>query len=94
MAGMDGNRTHPGRLSSAPQTVLKTAFLVSANVRRGPSQIETHETRSTELRALPPRFTKLAVTLAVRTRPPMAHGPEPAYIASRGPASSADVPRY
>ncbi len=24
-AGMDGNRTHPGRLSSAPQTVLKTA---------------------------------------------------------------------
>src|SRR5882672_7989934 len=25
MAGMDGNRTHPGRLSSAPQTVLKTA---------------------------------------------------------------------
>jgi hypothetical protein len=22
---MDGNRTHPGRLSSAPQTVLKTA---------------------------------------------------------------------
>src|SRR6266446_5917342 len=25
VAGMDGNRTHPGRLSSAPQTVLKTA---------------------------------------------------------------------
>ena len=25
LAGMDGNRTHPGRLSSAPQTVLKTA---------------------------------------------------------------------
>ncbi len=25
MAGMDGNRTHPGRLNSAPQTVLKTA---------------------------------------------------------------------
>jgi hypothetical protein len=27
VAGMDGNRTHPGRLSSAPQTVLKTAGL-------------------------------------------------------------------
>jgi hypothetical protein len=25
MAGMDENRTHPGRLNSAPQTVLKTA---------------------------------------------------------------------
>src|SRR5260370_16860661 len=25
MAGMDGNRAPPGRLSSAPQTVLKTA---------------------------------------------------------------------
>src|SRR6266516_2018414 len=25
LAGMDGNRTHPGRLNSAPQTVLKTA---------------------------------------------------------------------
>src|SRR5438105_13915354 len=25
LAGMDGNRTNPGRLNSAPQTVLKTA---------------------------------------------------------------------
>jgi len=25
-AGMDGNRTHPGRLNSAPQTVLNTAL--------------------------------------------------------------------
>ena len=25
MAGMDGNRTHPGRVIGAPQTVLKTA---------------------------------------------------------------------
>ena len=33
---MDGNRTHPGRLSSAPQTVLKTAFLTSADVWRCP----------------------------------------------------------
>ncbi len=28
VAGMDGNRTHPGRLSSAPQTVLKTLVVV------------------------------------------------------------------
>ena len=27
MAGMDGNRNHPGRLNSAPQTVLKTAWV-------------------------------------------------------------------
>jgi hypothetical protein len=33
VAGMDGNRTHPGRLSSAPQTVLKTACLPSMDVR-------------------------------------------------------------
>ncbi len=32
LAGMDGNRTHPGRLNSAPQTVLKTAGLVSAGI--------------------------------------------------------------
>ncbi len=25
LAGMDGNRTHPGRVIGAPQTVLKTA---------------------------------------------------------------------
>jgi hypothetical protein len=31
--GMDGNRTHPGRLNSAPQTVLKTVSLTSAGVR-------------------------------------------------------------
>ena len=34
LGGMDGNRTHPGRLSSAPQTVLRTAGLVSATVQR------------------------------------------------------------
>jgi len=31
---MDGNRTHPGRLSSAPQTVLKTAGWASLDIRR------------------------------------------------------------
>jgi len=35
---MDGNRTHPGRLSSAPQTVLKTAGLASTTVRKRPLQ--------------------------------------------------------
>ena len=30
LAGMDGNRTHPGRLNSAPQTVLKTAESTSS----------------------------------------------------------------
>jgi hypothetical protein len=32
LAGMDGNRTHPGRLNSTPQTVLKTAGLMSRTV--------------------------------------------------------------
>ena len=36
LAGMDGNRTHPGRLNSAPQTVLKTAGLTSAHVHQSP----------------------------------------------------------
>src|SRR5216683_4739075 len=36
LAGMDGNRTHPGRLNSAPQTVLKTAGLASTSVRPHP----------------------------------------------------------
>jgi hypothetical protein len=50
MAGMDGNRTHPGRLNSAPQTVLKTAFLTSAIVRQRPPQIKTDGPRSAEVR--------------------------------------------
>ncbi len=37
LAGMDGNRTHLGRLSTAPQTVLK----VSGFVRRGPPGAST-----------------------------------------------------
>jgi len=50
MAGMDGNRTHPGRLNSAPQTVLKTAFLTSAAVRRRPPQIEIERPDSADVR--------------------------------------------
>jgi hypothetical protein len=38
VAGMDGNRTHPGRLNSAPLTVLKTLVVVlnSEPARKGP----------------------------------------------------------
>src|SRR6202022_4153718 len=39
VAGMDGNRTHPGRLSSAPQTVLKTAEDTSP--RSSPASLTT-----------------------------------------------------
>ena len=34
VAGMDGNRTHPGRLSSAAQTVLKTAGRGSMTIHK------------------------------------------------------------
>jgi len=40
LAGMDGNRTHPGRLSSAPQTVLKTAGRVLVAVPRRPPEFD------------------------------------------------------
>ena len=38
LAGMDENRTHPGRLNSAPQTVLKTLVVVlnTDPARKGP----------------------------------------------------------
>jgi hypothetical protein len=50
LAGMDGNRTHPGRLNSAPQTVLKTAFLPSAIVRQRPPKIKSQDPASTDVR--------------------------------------------
>jgi len=53
LAGMDGNRTHPGRLSSAPQTVLKTAFLTSAGVHRRPPQIDIRRQQSADVRRRP-----------------------------------------
>ena len=65
---MDGNRTHPGRLNSAPQTVLKTAFLTSIDVRRRPLPIEFSEAMSAGVRTRAPVCTKLAVSLAVRSR--------------------------
>lgn len=63
---MDGNRTHPGRLSSAPQTVLKTAFLASAGARRRARTIEIGGNESADIRPRPPLSTGLAVILAVR----------------------------
>ena len=50
LAGMDENRTHPGRLNSAPQTVLKTAFLASASVRRCPLKLEHKKSTSADNR--------------------------------------------
>jgi hypothetical protein len=50
LAGMDGNRTHPGRLNSAPQTVLKTAFLTSARVHQMSAQDESQQLGSTDVR--------------------------------------------
>jgi hypothetical protein len=50
LAGMDGNRTHPGRLNSAPQTVLKTAFPSSATVQECPRKMEIKELGSTDVR--------------------------------------------
>ncbi len=39
---MDGNRTHPGRLSSAPPTVLKTATLASGIVNQRKQFLAAH----------------------------------------------------
>jgi len=65
LAGMDGNRTHPGRLSSAPQTVLKTADLASAVVCRRPQKIEPWVLPSAGGCRWPPMCGSLAVYLAV-----------------------------
>ena len=66
-AGMDGNRTHPGRLSSAPQTVLNTAFLTPANVQRRSPRMKSHRLRSADVRKRLPMSDRMAVSLAVRT---------------------------
>jgi hypothetical protein len=47
---MDENGTHPGRLNSAPQTVLKTAFLASANVHRCPRKMKSQRAGSADIR--------------------------------------------
>src|SRR6266851_4953996 len=65
LAGMDGNRTHPGRLSSAPQTVLKTAGLSSATVHRHAYTFGNRHRQSVFIRSRLPRSAVLAVLLAV-----------------------------
>ncbi len=57
--------------SERPQTVLKTAGPVSANVRQRPSEIGTSLPYSAFVRQRPPRFGMLAVILAVRTSAPL-----------------------
>ncbi len=62
---MDGNRTHPGRLNSAPQTVLKTAGLASAPVHQGPPQFDDWLAHSVITHRRPQLSAMLAVILAV-----------------------------
>ena len=68
LAGMDGNRTHPGRLSSAPQTVLKTAGLPSTDVRQGAHTFSYARSQSVIVRDGPQPSAGLAVILAVVDR--------------------------
>jgi hypothetical protein len=68
MAGMDGNRTHPGRLNSAPQTVLKTAGQASTSVHRSPLRFDPAPSDSRIVRLCTPVSVKLAVFLAVSDR--------------------------
>ena len=65
LAGMDGNRTYPGRLNSAPQTIEKTAFQKSVDVRQHPLKIELSSSQSTDGCDCAPACAKLAVILAV-----------------------------
>ena len=69
LAGMDGNRIHRGRLNSAPQTVLKTAFLRSIDVRERPLRIEISELKSAKMRNRAPMSTSwLSAWLSRRNR--------------------------
>jgi hypothetical protein len=63
---MDGNRTHPGRLSSAPQTVLKTAGLQSITVHQGPVEFDRQLAHSIIIQPRPQSSGMLAVILAVK----------------------------
>ena len=65
LAGMDGNRTHPGRLNSAPQTVLKTAGLGSVTVCQRPLGFDFWLAHSVVDRPRPRLSIMLAVNLAV-----------------------------
>src|SRR5579872_4314568 len=66
LAGMDGNRTHAGRVIGAPQTVLKTAGLASADGFSRPIQFDLPRRQSAMVQACPSPSACVAVTLAVR----------------------------
>ena len=65
LVGMYGNRTHSGRLNSAPQTVLKTAGPASVNVRRRLLMIGFQVRQSVDVRRRLLSSAVLAVILAV-----------------------------
>ena len=65
LAGMDGNRTHPGRLNSALQTVLKTGGPPSMNVHQRPLEIDRLVPHSVNMRPRARMSVILAVMLAV-----------------------------
>ena len=65
---MDGNRTQPGRVIGAPQTVLKTAGLPSADVRRGAHTFSRAWSQSVIARDGPQLSATLAVIMAVVDR--------------------------
>jgi hypothetical protein len=69
VAGMDGNRTHPGRLSSAPQTVLKTAGLPSATVHQQPPKFGRVGQECVAVRHCPRSAVGLAVKLLAVSDP-------------------------
>src|SRR5581483_9644095 len=65
LAGMDGNRTHPGRVIGAPQTVLKTAGLAPADDSGGPYKFAWAGRPSVTGRCSPSLCACVAVVLAV-----------------------------
>jgi len=53
VAGIYENRTHPGRLNSTPQTVLKTAGLACTTVPQRPPEFDRWRGHSAVIRLLP-----------------------------------------
>jgi hypothetical protein len=66
---MDGNRTHPGRLNSAPQTVLKTAGHAYTTLHGCTPYAKREGSDSAPVRHCPCSSADLAVISAVNERP-------------------------
>jgi len=82
LAGMDGNRTHPGRLNSAPQTVLKTAEDTSPRSSPTPrtpilAVIATKQGRA--LRGMPRRYGRPPFTFLETAGAPAPDHPQPGW---------------